>query len=110
MKTSFVPFIAETFSHDAALRVSLPFPRLTGHFAMLPAMRRVLLPIFGIALVGGLLAACGGGDSASGPILTSGSEPTVVEGAAGTTNVDADRFVFGAIPGKPVVYWIHTDW
>lgn len=80
---------------------------------MLPAMRRVLLPIFGIALVGGLLAACGGGDSASGPILTSGSAPTVVDGAsnsAGTTNVDADRFVFGAIPGKPVVYWIHTDW
>ena len=32
------------------------------------------------------------------------------EAGATATNVDAGRFVFGATPGKPVIYWIHTNW
>jgi hypothetical protein len=56
-------------------------------------------------------------DEASLPVAASatpsGSGGSVAPaGAAGEERpvVDASRFVFGAIPGKHAVYWIHTEW
>lgn len=75
--------------------------------------RRLLLAAsFGLFVA----AACGGsspeptpGAAANTPALpgspTSGAVPAGATPAANTA-----AFVFGAVPGKPVVYWIHTDW
>jgi hypothetical protein len=65
-----------------------------------------------------LASACGGsaeppsrqtpGATASdGPEAASQADP---QGDATAAPVDAARFVFGAVPGRPVIYWIHTDW
>jgi hypothetical protein len=67
-----------------------------------------------------LAAACGGstgpGESAPRPPAAATepspqtSEQSRPEASTTATDVAAGRFVFGATPGKPVVYWIHTDW
>jgi hypothetical protein len=56
----------------------------------------LLLPLLLIA------AACGSGPS-------SAPEDTPIP-AGVTPPGNSERFVFGASPGKPAVYWIHTDW
>lgn len=65
-----------------------------------------------------LLGACSSGSDQSGvpaeatQTTASRATSTVSPETPGTASaaVDASRFVFGASPGKPVVYWIHTDW
>ncbi|MGE0600159.1 MAG: hypothetical protein AB7J35_09160 [Dehalococcoidia bacterium] len=48
-----------------------------------------------------VLVGCGGSNEPGSPVSS---------GDSASTGSNLDRFVFGATPGKPVVYWIHTDW
>ena len=60
-----------------------------------------------VAAVFGCDAGSRNEDGSAGPVGT-----TPGEQAAQSPSEDAgsERFVLGAIPGKPAVYWIHTDW
>jgi len=78
-------------------------------------LRRLLVfpVLFGFAA---LAASCGGSDSPASTaqpdaaVRATESTPGASLEAASPSSVDPSRFVFGASPGKPVVYWIHTDW
>ncbi len=74
--------------------------------------RSVLL--FGLVLGSGLLASCGGRNSdipRSSPDPSVATVPSTSQAdSSAAVSANAERFVFGAVPGKPVVYWIHTDW
>ena len=78
-------------------------------------LRRLLVfpVLFGFAA---LAASCGGSDSPASTaqpdaaVRATESTPGASIEAASPSSVDPSRFVFGASPGKPVVYWIHTDW
>jgi len=79
------------------------------------------LPVLLILLAPLLAISCGNGGVE--PTAEIPASPTVVvvtpeESApspspsigASAAPIDPSRFVFGASPGKPAVYWIHTDW
>ena len=79
--------------------------------------RRLVAFVAAAAVVAALGSACG--SAADDPAPTQeppadrSSSTGIPAGASATTapdKVDSARFVFGALPGKPVVYWIHTDW
>lgn len=67
-----------------------------------------------------LFGACGGSDpgaevnATASPIraasATAATSPPGAAPEATSVAIDPSRFVFGAIPGKHAVYWIHTDW
>lgn len=78
-------------------------------------IRRIPVLLF---LAAALVAVgCGGGGGESPASVTVGEAAATESAPAASSDsmttadpVDASRFLFGASPGKPVVYWIHTDW
>ena len=100
--------------------------RTTGRFAACPLRQlphgafhtgavSLRIACFGALLAALAFAGCGStasdGGATSLPATTAPGSTSVAaaDGASGSP-IDPSRFVFGALPGKPVVYWIHTDW